>query len=93
MLHVGPITTHTHVRLKSIGNKKNKKKKKMTKKAKKERKKRKKRKKKGKKTKQGKERKKKHHTGLPYDLTKDGNGLIEGIKCINCNGGRTQQGE
>ena len=84
-----PVTAHTHVRLKSIGRKKRKEQKK---KAKKERKQEKERKEK--KRKQGKEGKK-HHTNnsRPYELTKDGIGLIEGIKYINGVGGRTQQGE
>ena len=84
------ITTHTHAILKSKRRENKEKEKK--KKAKKERKK----EKKEKKRQEDEARKlneKKHHTSRPYGLNKDGIGLIEGIKCINGTGGKTQQGE
>ena len=40
-----------------------------------------------------KEKGKKRHTSRPWELPKDGVWLIEGIKCSNGTGRRTQQGE
>ena len=46
------------------------------------------------KRKDGKEKKKQCHTSRPWELTTDGIGLIEGIKCIiNGTGEKTQDGE
>ena len=88
ILHVVPITAHTHDRRKSTGKKGTKKRKDEGKKRQKSEKTRKERKgkrrqenkkKQDKKRKQGKE---KCHTSRRQELTKDGIGLIEGINCI-----------
>ena len=107
ILHLVPITTHTHDRLKSIGKKKQRKDKKIKERKGKERKERKRRTKKERKGKKRQEKQEKTrqeeearkgkekqcHTSRPYKLTKDGIGLIEGIKCIiNGTGEKTQQG-
>ena len=105
ILHIVPITTHTHDRRKSIGKKKQRKEQKMKErkektgklKYEKERKE-KTRQEKQERTRQeekaGKEKRKKCHTSRPSELTKDGIVLIEGIKCItNDTGERTQHGE
>ena len=95
ILHVVPITTHTHVRRKSIGNKKQEKETKRKERKGKERTRnaRKSKKRQDKKRKQEKEKRKNVILADPRKLTKDGIGLIEGIKCINGTGGKTQQGE
>ena len=88
ILHVVPITTHTHDRPKSIAKKKQRKENKIKERKEKTRKRKtkKERKEKTRKARQeekGRERKeKKCHTSRPEELTKGGIGLIEGIKCI-----------